>query len=158
MEARTLNQIIVLSLGILLILIIHLFIENRRMKVRFKELIIAPGDDSINRKIKKKHEEITDVKELVLQNRDSVVQLNESLHALYCKHGIVHYNAFPEMGGKMSFSLAILDQENTGFVFSVLYMEDGCYPYIKEITHGQSYLTLSDEETEAIQKAEKQML
>ena len=56
------------------------------------------------------------------------------------------YDAFKEMGGKLSFAYAMLNYRNDGFIINSIYSKEGCYSYIKEIIKGESYLPLGDEE------------
>ena len=69
------------------------------------------------------------------------------------KVAIVKYDAFKEMGGKLSFALAMLDKENNGFVMNAIHSSDGCYTYVKEIVKGESYVVLGEEEKEALRQA-----
>ena len=69
------------------------------------------------------------------------------------KTGIVKYDAFSDVGGRMSFALAMLDMNNTGFVINAIHSKEGCYTYIKEIVKGESYIQLGDEEKEALRQA-----
>ena len=63
------------------------------------------------------------------------------------------YDAFNEMGGKLSFALVLLDKENNGFVMNAMHSREGCYTYIKEIINGESFIALGNEEQEALDKA-----
>ena len=84
---------------------------------------------------------------------EQIKQLKEiQLHTLN-KTAIVKYDAFKEMGGKLSFALAMLDQENSGFVLNAIHSREGCYTYIKEIVKGESYIVLGEEEKEALRHA-----
>ena len=65
------------------------------------------------------------------------------------KYGIVKYDAFDDVGGKMSFALAMLDKENTGFILNAIHSRDNCFLYLKEIVKGESYIMLSTEEIDA---------
>ena len=76
------------------------------------------------------------------------------LDSCYNKIGIMKYNAFPDMTGDQSFSVALLNDENSGMVLSAIHTRDGCYTYLKEIIKGESYIVLSEEEKEALKKAE----
>ena len=73
--------------------------------------------------------------------------------SLYKKVGIVKYDAFNEMGGKLSFALAMLDKSNNGYVINAMHSREGCYTYIKEIVKGESYIALGDEEKKALERA-----
>jgi len=79
--------------------------------------------------------------------------IDETLVKTYQKMGIVKYDAFKEMGGKLSFSLALLNQDNTGILISSMHSREGCYTYTKEIIKGESFVLLADEEREALNQA-----
>ncbi len=64
--------------------------------------------------------------------------------------GVIRYNPFPEMGGNMSFSLALLDGRANGVVISVLNDRNGSRVYGKAVESGVSTYTLSDEEQQAL--------
>lgn len=57
------------------------------------------------------------------------------------------------MGGKLSFALALLDSDNTGWIMNAMHSREGCYTYVKEILKGESYVELSEEEAEALDRA-----
>lgn len=63
------------------------------------------------------------------------------------------YDAFDDVGGKLSFALALLDKENTGLILNAVHSRDNCFLYLKEIVKGESYVMLSQEEVEALRKA-----
>ena len=67
--------------------------------------------------------------------------------------GIVKYDAFNEMGGKLSFALAMLDGNDSGWILNAMHSREGCYTYVKEILKGESFVELSEEEAEALDKA-----
>ena len=72
------------------------------------------------------------------------------------KMAIIKYNAFPGMGGNLSFVLALLDKSNNGFLLNAMHSKEGCYTYIKEVAEGSVKVELSDEEKEALQEAVSQ--
>ena len=67
-------------------------------------------------------------------------------------HHLVN-DAFNEMGGNLSFALTLLDGENSGFIINSMHSREGCYNYIKEIVKGASYIELSEEEAESLERA-----
>jgi len=75
------------------------------------------------------------------------------LDSCYNKMGLVKYDAFDSMAGELSFSLALLNADNSGFVLTSMHSKQGCYTYAKEIIKGESYIALSNEEKDAIKKA-----
>ena len=87
------------------------------------------------------------------QNRTDIQKLNKKMEKSYQKLGIVKYDAFNEMGGKLSFALAMLDNNNTGWIINAMHSREGCYTYVKEIVKGESYIVLGEEEKEALRQA-----
>lgn len=74
------------------------------------------------------------------------------LHAI--QHvGLVRFDAFDDMGGKLSFAAAFLDAEGNGVVLSSINGRSETRIYAKPVERGLSQITLSDEETEAIRRA-----
>jgi hypothetical protein len=69
------------------------------------------------------------------------------------KIGIIRFNPFKEIGGDQSFSVALLDADNNGFVITSHYGREANRVYAKPIKQGQSRHSLSKEEKEALNKA-----
>jgi hypothetical protein len=69
------------------------------------------------------------------------------------RFGIVRYNAFEEMGGNLSYSLAILDDHGDGLVLTSINGRADSRSYAKPIKGLSSSHTLSDEEREAVASA-----
>ena len=89
------------------------------------------------------------------KSREDLIDLQQQYNSMLCKYGIVKYDAFEDVGGKMSFALAMLDQTNTGFVLNAIHSRDNCYLYLKDVVKGTSYIMLSDEEVEALRRASR---
>ena len=79
--------------------------------------------------------------------------IKKNLDKMFNKYGVEKYDAFDDVGGKLSFALALLDKENTGLILNAVHSRDNCFLYMKEIVKGESYVMLSQEEVEALRKA-----
>jgi hypothetical protein len=66
---------------------------------------------------------------------------------------VVRYDAYGEMTGRQSSSMALLDDSGTGVVLSSILHREQARMYVKGIHDGQSEFELSPEENEAIQTA-----
>ena len=108
---------------------------------------------SLEQSLKDKFEEAEAVLKFTKQNRTEIRELNRKLETNYQKVGIVKYDAFNEMGGKLSFALAMLDGNDSGWIINAMHSREGCYTYVKEIVKGESYVELAEEEAEALDKA-----
>ena len=102
---------------------------------------------------KDKFAEIDTILKVTKQNRQDIREINKKMEGDYQKLGIIKYDAFNEMGGKLSFALAMLDGNNNGWVINAMHSREGCYTYIKEIVKGESYVELAEEEAEALDRA-----
>lgn len=69
------------------------------------------------------------------------------------KFGIVRYDAFEDMGGRMSFSAALLDDHGDGLVLTSINGRTETRTYAKEVRGLSSEYNLSDEEQRAISEA-----
>lgn len=87
------------------------------------------------------------------QNKKDIRKIYKNLELTYQKIGLVKYDAFKEMGGKLSFSLALLNDKNDGFILNSVHSSDGCYSYTKEIKNGACAISLGQEEEQALQMA-----
>ena len=79
--------------------------------------------------------------------------LNSNMSNCIQKVGIVRYSAFKDTGSDLSFTVALLDEENSGVVFNGIYSREMSNIYAKPVKNGNSTYTLSEEETEAIRRA-----
>jgi hypothetical protein len=86
-------------------------------------------------------------------NEKNIAKIFDNMKFTFQKIGLVKYDAFNEMGGKLSFSLALLNESNDGFVLNAVHSREGCYTYVKEIIGGNSIITLAEEEQEALNMA-----
>jgi len=69
------------------------------------------------------------------------------------KIGFVRYNPFSGVGSDQSFSLALLDENDDGFIITSLFSREGNRVYAKTVEKGSPGYQLSDEEKEALKKA-----
>lgn len=66
---------------------------------------------------------------------------------------LVRYDAYGEMSGRQSTSIALLDATRSGIVLSSIHHRDQARLYAKQVHHGQPEFELSPEEDEAIRLA-----
>jgi Protein of unknown function (DUF4446) len=66
---------------------------------------------------------------------------------------LVRYDAYNEMSGRQSTSIALLDAHRSGVVLSSIHHRDQARLYVKQVREGEAELELSPEEAEAVQRA-----
>lgn len=92
------------------------------------------------------------------KNREIEIKINEIERTiLQCvqKVGIVRFNAFDNVGSDLSYSIALLDNNDSGIVLSGIYARDSSSTYAKPVSSGKSKYSLSAEEIQAIDIARK---
>lgn len=82
--------------------------------------------------------------------RNEVQALADDLSVSLRRLGVVRYDAFDDMGGRMSWSLALLDDSGTGVVLTSIHGRSDARTYAKPVTSWTSEQSLSPEEGEAI--------
>jgi hypothetical protein len=96
-----------------------------------------------------------DVSKALTKVRKQISDLESDGQLHIQKVGVVRFNPFSEMGGDHSFSLALLDGQDKGFVVTGLHTRERTRVYLKEIKKGKSNLELSKEEKKALKLAQK---
>jgi hypothetical protein len=66
---------------------------------------------------------------------------------------LVRYDAYGEMSGRQSTSVALLDTQRSGVVVSAIHHRDQARVYVKHLHEGASEVELSPEEIEAVETA-----
>lgn len=142
--------------ALVLVLIIIMLISSIQMhslKKKYKNFMSGRDGKNLEDTLLKKLEQVDQVMEINAANQKNINQLFAGMKHTFQKVGLVKYDAFNEMGGKLSFSLALLNQMNDGFIINAMHSREGCYTYIKEIIDGNSIIALSTEEKEALEMA-----
>lgn len=82
-----------------------------------------------------------------------LADIRETMAHAVQRVGMVRFDAFEDMGGKLSFAAALLDAEGSGIVLSSIAGRADSRVYAKPIERGASTYNLSGEEGEAIKRA-----
>lgn len=123
---------------------------------RFLNSLVKGTDQKDLVKVLKKIIESTDVNAKDIERlRKEAVRLTDESRSFVQRIGLVRFNPFHETGGDHSFSLAVLDATNTGFIITGLHARDRTRIYMKNIVQGKSEIELSKEEIKAFNKAQK---
>ena len=145
---------------ILLILTVYLLIRNvnsnmrlSRLERRYKVFMKGSDAQSLEKVFVRKFAQIDRLYEAKDQHDHELLFIKKNLDKMFSKYGVEKYDAFDDVGGKLSFALALLDKDNTGLILNAVHSRDNCFLYLKEIVKGESYVMLSQEEVEVLRKA-----
>ena len=140
---------------VLLILVIIQMIQIESLKKKYKKFMGGKDVKSLEDKLKKIVEDNKYIIELSTENKKNIKEINKEMEFSFNKAGIVKYDAFNQMGGKLSFCLALLNEKDNGFIMNSVHSSEGCYTYIKEIKAGICNIDLGNEEKQALSEAMK---
>lgn len=138
---------------ILMILMIVNVVQMSKLKKNYKIFMTGKNAKTLEDTLIKRLDQVDELMVASKANEKNIKTLFQNMQLTYQKMGLVKYDAFHEMGGKLSFSLAMLDMKNNGFIISAMHTREGCYTYIKEIVDGNSIIVLSEEDQEALNQA-----
>ena len=144
---------LIVFLLILLILVIVMMCKFSKLKKKYEKFMSGKDAKSLEKDIIGLYEDNKFLKITVDKNKKDIRTLYKKFETSYQKCGIVKYDAFQQMGGQLSFSLALLNENNDGFVLNSVHSTDGCYSYTKEIRNGECAISLGEEEKQALDKA-----
>ena len=128
-------------------------VKQSKLKKRYEAFMQGSDAQSMENQITGLFQDIDSLKKDTEKNRKEIKHIYKRLETTFQKVGIVKYDAFQQMGGKLSFSLAMLDENNNGFIMNSVHSTDGCYSYTKEIKEGICEIALGEEEENALQMA-----
>ncbi|MFA5368466.1 MAG: DUF4446 family protein [Candidatus Paceibacterota bacterium] len=119
-----------------------------------------------NRKSKKGKLEIKTLEQAIaqinhLENKleeasGKIKDMENKSNSFFQKFSMVRFNPFNEIGGDQSFSIAMLDNNDTGFVLTSIFIKESARIFAKPVKKGISQYQLSEDEKQAIEKAKKQ--
>lgn len=148
---------LVIAVGVMLVLLLVVLIllvvqirKTGQLKARLDKFTFGKNAMSLEDDIAALFEDNHYLKNSVETNRKDIRAINKQLEKAFQKVGLVKYDAFNQMGGQLSFCLALLDENNNGFIMNSVHSTEGCYCYTKEIVNGESKLDLGKEEEKAL--------
>ena len=138
---------------VLIFMVISLMLKVSRMEKRYQIMMRGQDGVSIEKAVTNRLKKLDVLSAIGEDLERDFTRISGKLDRTLTNYGIVKYDAFDDVGGKMSFALAMLDSENTGFILDTIHSKDKCFLYLKEIVKGESYIMLSNEEVEALKLA-----
>ncbi len=146
--------VLVFAIIVLLILSIILSISHRKLLKVYKKFMSGANGKSLESQFINQFADLDKLRTEADRLGKELDDVKENLLKTYQKIGVVKYDAFREMGGKLSFVLVLLDKNNNGFLLnSVHSSREGCFTYLKEIIKGESFIELSEDEKAALNQA-----
>ena len=143
-------------LVLIIVLLVLMVIQCSRLnKLQKKYMKFMKGKDakSLEQDIEGLYDDNDYIKQEAEKNRKDIREIQKRMEYCYQKLGVVKYDAFSQMGGQLSFCLALLNEKDDGFILNSVQSSEGCYTYTKEVKKGECAITLGEEEKKALDQA-----
>lgn len=152
------NDYFYISILIVIILLFILYIINiiklSKLRKNYSTFMKKIGNGkNVQKSLEEYISRVEDVQKENIELKNYCKQLDQAIAGCIQKVGLVRYSAFKDTGSDLSFTLALLNEENTGVVLNGIYSREMSNIYSKPIEKGISTYTLSEEEKQAIDKA-----
>jgi hypothetical protein len=148
---KTLTLLVLVSLG--LSALSFLILATMAPRGRLRHGGALPPDRRMAQALKEQTESIARLSQTVERLGGEDARLEQKLGGAVQRIGLVRYDAFEDMGGRLSFSAALLNASGDGVVITSINGRADTRCYAKPVADGASAHNLSDEEAEAIRLA-----
>ena len=135
---------IIVLIFILMILVIIQMVNTSKLKKKYTKFMQGKDAKSLELDMIGLYEDNKFIKVSIEKNKSDIKDLYKKFESAFQKIGLVKYDAFREMGGQLSFSLVLLNENNNGFILNSVHSTEGCYSYTKEITNGECNILLQE--------------
>lgn len=149
---------VVIGMAVVIVLLFMMLIISMvkisNMRINYEKFMEGEDGRTLEQAILNKFAAIDTLEENVKGINGQIKDIVRILEKTYKKIGLVKYDAFEEVGGQLSFVLVLLTSENDGFILNSMYSSrEGCFNYVKEVINGETSVTLSVEEQQALNDA-----
>ena len=139
---------------VLLLLYVVILVKHSNLVKKYNRFMSGANAKSLEESIAKRLDEIEGLKEDRVKIMGRLDVLEAKALCAYQKVALLKYDAFQEMGGKLSFTICMLDGNEDGFLLTSMHSSrEGCYTYVKEIIKGEAFVLLSKEEKQTLEEA-----
>lgn len=127
--------------------------RTRRMKRDYVLLQSTDGEQTFVAAMSRTVEQVIDLRGQVAGLTSQVELTRAELHDALRHVSVIRYDAFGDLGGRLSFSAALLDDAGDGLVLTSIHGRSETRSYIKAVKAGAGDAALSPEEVQAVSYA-----
>lgn len=147
---QTLGILVVVALAAVAVLTVAVVVLALRLRRLGTGSGASAEDADLDVRLRRQASETAALREDVHMLADNVEYLRELQAGAVSQVGVVRYDAFDDMGGALSFTVALLDERGSGLVLSAINGRQETRCYAKPVREGTSRHDLSREEREAL--------
>lgn len=145
---------------IIVVLAVNLIVQGakiRKMRRKYEAMMSKSGVEDLESLLIDLRNHGDMLEETQRKHKTMIEAAQVKLRGMKSKVAVKRYNAFGERGNDLSFSIAIIDDNQNGVVLTSLHNRENSYVYSKPLEGGESQYPLSPEEKEAITLALQQI-
>lgn len=137
-----------LWLAVLTVILLYRFKQEKDLNQALKE-------NKLTELLIRDEQQIRDLGSRMQEIQQTLKRLESLSKFSFRRVGLVRFDAFKDIGGELSFSLALIDDWGNGFVITSIQSRQEGRVYAKPLEGGESPFRLSEEEKEAVRRAWK---
>ena len=151
----TIFIILIIAVIVLLLLTGWLILRLNRLQYRMQVFMRGKDGKSLEQNIVDRLQEIDKMSGRVNIHHSDLVALGHQISSTLTHYGIVKYDAFDDVGGKLSFVMTLLTKDNNGFIINTVHSttDQGYFSYLKEVKNGVVDVELAAEERLSLEQA-----
>ncbi|MBP1930630.1 hypothetical protein J2Z37_000617 [Ammoniphilus resinae] len=144
---------------LIIVLVWMLIINSRSKKIlkQFRELTNGVTKENLEAILRKFLDQTKEVRESHQEVKQEMTDLKKAVGRKKGNVGVYRFHAFDHEGSDLSFSIAVIDDIETGFVLTSIFGRQESRVYAKPLDRGKSVYHLTSEEIEAIERAKKSL-
>lgn len=153
------EYVMLICFAFILVLFIYVIIISIRLsslRKRYTRMINGTSAENMEQLLIGMQQALNEQKAESVKASANISDIRQSMMKMTSNIGMRRYNAFNEGGSDLSFSMALLNEEQDGVILTGIHSREQMYVYAKPIAKGQSSYTLSPEEKETITQTLKQ--
>ncbi|QDY23073.1 hypothetical protein CGQ39_19760 [Clostridium botulinum] len=136
---------------LLFIILIITMISLKKLKEKYKKFMRGSNNKNIEELINNYLDKVDKAKEETEYVKEIYSTIDRRVKACIQKVAIVRYRAFDDVGSDLSYSIAFLDNDNSGVILTSIFGRNESTTYAKPIDKGISRYDLSDEEKQVLE-------
>ena len=156
------NTLLLVSIAIIIVLILICFILIMINSSKINTLLDYSDDGDIIGALKEYYQKVDDLAATIESKTDAVTLSRlsecESKTSMSVKKlGVIHFDAYDDVKGNLSFSVAMLNDNDDGIILTSLYGHNSCNTYVRDVRNGKTSVKLLKEEIMAFEKAKNKI-
>lgn len=155
MNTVQLMPLLLITSGVMLVALIIFIILTIMNSIKLKKICRHNKNGDISETIEEYYNKIKLMSDDIHALSERFSDYERQLRVCYKRSAVVHYNAFGDISGNLSFSMAMLDDNLDGFVMTSLYGHDSSTIYMRDVERGKCRVAISEEEKYVLEQAAK---